>query len=187
MQEEYANESEEAGCIEIVHDHSKERRPDLKQFIVDLTCAGGSGVPLALTVSSGNQADQAVFGERLKAVAQNFALDGVLVADSALYSQENLRILGSLRWLTRVPLTLAAARQLVTELPDSALKKSPRPGYRLASVGSEYGGVRRLWVVIVGCCRLRGASWWCAVAGQRLSKCSVKASKDHPSSGSPAH
>ena len=72
------------GCIEITQGYSKDHRPDLKQFIVELMCSNDGGVPLALTVSSGNQSDKAVFGERVKAFAQQWNLDGILVADSAL-------------------------------------------------------------------------------------------------------
>jgi transposase len=145
---EYDTETPEVGCIEITHGYSKDHRPDLKQFIVELMCSNDGGVPLALTVSSGNQADKAVFGERVTAFAQQWNLDGILVADSALYSEANLAQMGDLRWITRVPLTLAEAQALVSDLPAETFETSEHDGYRLARVCSTYGGVKQHWVVV---------------------------------------
>jgi transposase len=145
---EYDRETPEMGCIEITHGYSKDHRPDLKQFIVELMCSTDGGVPLALTVSSGNQSDKAVFGEQVSAFAQQWNLDGILVADSALYSEANLAQMGDLHWITRVPLTLAEAQTLVSDLPSETFEASERDGYRLASVCSTYGGVKQLWVVV---------------------------------------
>jgi transposase len=145
---EYDTETPEVGSIEITQGYSKDHRPDLKQFIVELMCSNDGGVPLALTVSSGNQSDKAVFGERVTAFAQQWNVDGILVADSALYSAANLAQMGDLRWITRVPLTLAEAQALVGDLPAETFEASERDGYRLASVCSTYGGVKQLWVVV---------------------------------------
>ena len=144
----YEDTSEEPGCIEIRHGYSKDHRPDLKQFVIDMICGNDGEVPLAFEVGSGNQSDKAVFGQRLKAFAQQWDIDGILVADSALYSDDNLTTLGSLRWITRVPLTLKAAQELVIQLPSEAFEESEREDYRLSSVCSRYGGVPQRWVVV---------------------------------------
>jgi len=39
-----------------------------------------------------------------------------MVADAALYTQDNLQYLGNIEWLTRVPLTVKAAQKLVREM-----------------------------------------------------------------------
>jgi len=93
----YASESEPPGSIEITHGYSKDHRPDLKQFIVEMMCGDDGEVPLAIEIASGNQSDKAVFGQRLKAFAQQWDVEGILVADSALYSEGNLSELGALR------------------------------------------------------------------------------------------
>jgi transposase len=41
-----------------------------------------------------------------------------MVADSALYSESNLKQMASLKWLTRVPLTIKQAKDLVSQLRD---------------------------------------------------------------------
>src|SRR5918994_5487354 len=43
------------------HGYSRDHRPDLKQFVVDLMCTGEGGIPLFLRVADGNEADQATF------------------------------------------------------------------------------------------------------------------------------
>ncbi len=41
------------------------------------------------------------------------------MGDSALYSQDNLTLLREIKWLTRVPLSLSEAKNLVSSLPSS--------------------------------------------------------------------
>lgn len=67
---EYASSSdeaaEEATAIEITYGYSRDHRPDLKQFIVDLMCSGDGDIPLYLRVADGNEADQAMFARIFK-------------------------------------------------------------------------------------------------------------------------
>ena len=148
VQGAYEECSTEPGCIEITYGHSKDHRADLKQFITEMICSNDGAVPLSFQVASGNQSDKAVFAERFQAFAEQWDIEGLLVADAALYSAENLFRMGALRWITRVPLTLSAARALVTDLRTEDFVPSERPGYRFSSVCSTYGGVNQLWVVV---------------------------------------
>lgn len=114
-----------------------------------MVCSHDGSVPLSFQVASGNQSDQSVFAERLQSFAQQWDVDGVLVADAALYSAENLQKLGSLRWITRVPLTLSEAQALVTRLTcDDFVDSDERSGHRFCTVCSTYGDVKQLWVVV---------------------------------------
>jgi transposase len=56
----------EMKAIKIVHGYSKARRPDLKQFIIDLIVTGDGDVPLSLKIDDGNAADKSGFVARLK-------------------------------------------------------------------------------------------------------------------------
>lgn len=49
--------------IEITHGYSRDRRPDLKQFLIDTICSGDGDVPLYLRVANGNEADCVGFGQ----------------------------------------------------------------------------------------------------------------------------
>jgi transposase len=58
-----AEENAEPVPIQITHGYSRDHRPDLKQFTLDLITSGDGDVPLYLRVGNGNDADQAVFTE----------------------------------------------------------------------------------------------------------------------------
>ncbi len=68
---------------------------------------------------------------------------------AAFYTQPNLEQVGSLGWLSRVPLTLKAAQALV-QGDVSLLSEVPcdSPGYRMWEVEQTYGGVAQRWVLI---------------------------------------
>jgi transposase len=51
--------------IHITHGYSRDHRPDLKQFILDLIVSGDGDIPLFLRVADGNENDKAVFGQKL--------------------------------------------------------------------------------------------------------------------------
>lgn len=140
-------EEEAPQIIEITHGYSRDRRPDLKQFMVDMICSGDGGVPLAINLGSGNQNDREVFAQRIVAFRKQWEMEGLFVADCALYSEENLQRLGALRWLTRVPMTIKSAQQAVSELCVDAFQASEREGYRYATLCSDYGQVQQRWIV----------------------------------------
>ncbi len=89
--------------IKITYGYSRDHRPDLKQFILDLICSSDGDVPLFLRVGSGNESDRAVFTSICQEFKQQLNLDSLMVASGALYSAPNLSMLTNLRWLTRVP------------------------------------------------------------------------------------
>ncbi|NET33269.1 MAG: IS1634 family transposase, partial [Cyanothece sp. SIO1E1] len=96
-----AESSSEPAPIEITQGYSREHRPDLKQFTLNLITSGDGDVPLYLEVGNGNDADKAVFTEVIEHFKQQWtaAKPEVIVADSALYSAENLQALGSTPWI----------------------------------------------------------------------------------------
>ncbi|MDJ0690001.1 MAG: hypothetical protein QNJ41_15985 [Xenococcaceae cyanobacterium MO_188.B32] len=51
--------------IQIVRGHSKDKRPDLKQFLINLIASGDGGVPLFLACGNGNDNDKAKFARIL--------------------------------------------------------------------------------------------------------------------------
>lgn len=131
--------------ISITHGYSRDHRPDLKQFILDLICSGDGDVPLFLRVADGNESDRAVFAQILVCFRQQLTLDTLMIADSALYSADNLALMKELKWLCRVPLTIAYAKQLVSQLGAEEFINSEIAGYRIAVRSSNYGGVEQRW------------------------------------------
>jgi transposase len=72
-----------------------------------------------------------------------------LVADSALYSAENLQKLAetSLKWIPRGPATLHEAQEVLAQAQPATMA-SLLEGYRYAVVSSSYGDVAQRWVLI---------------------------------------
>ena len=134
--------------IQITYGYSRDHRPDLKQFILDLICSGDGDVPLFLRVASGNESDNSVFASICQEFKQQLNLDSLMVADSALYSAPNLEMLTNLKWLTRVPGSLKQAQQLVSQLNESEFHKSEVTGYRWSEHQSNYGGIAQRWLVV---------------------------------------
>lgn len=134
--------------IRITYGYSRDRRPDLKQFVMNLVCWSDGDIPGFLELADGNQSDKTRFAEVMQTFRQQWDFDGLYVADSALYSEANLQKLTGFKWLTRVPLTVKAATELVTQLSMQALEPAGLAGYRMATVGNTYGGVRQRWLVV---------------------------------------
>jgi transposase len=72
-----------------------------------------------------------------------------LVADSALYSAENLQKLAhtQLKWLTRVPATLSEAQAVLAQAEPQAMMPLTE-GSRDHVLTSTYGGIEHRWVLI---------------------------------------
>ncbi|MEZ2317914.1 MAG: IS1634 family transposase [Microcoleus sp.] len=134
--------------IQITYGYSRDHRPDLKQFILDLICSGDGDVPLFLRAASGNESDNSIFASICQDFKKQLNLDSLMVADSALYSAPNLEMLTNLRWLTRVPLSLKQAQQLVSQLNESEFHQSSVTGYRWSEHKSNYGGIAQRWLVV---------------------------------------
>lgn len=134
--------------IEITYGYSRDRRPDLKQFVMNLVCWSDGDIPAWVELADGNQSDKTRFAALMQEFKTQWNFEGLYVADSALYSEENLQQLSGLRWLTRVPLTLNSASELVDVMPESALQASELEGYRIATVCCKYGGVQQRWFVV---------------------------------------
>lgn len=134
--------------IQITYGYSRDFRPDLKQFILDIICSGDGDVPLFLRVADGNEQDKAVFAKILCEFRQQLNLDSLMIADSALYTAANLALIKDLKWLCRVPMTVGEAKRLVSQLRQEDFVKSSLEGYRIAQHLSDYGGVAQRWIVV---------------------------------------
>ncbi len=138
----------EMKAIEIVHGYSRDKRPDLKQFIIDMIVTGEGDIPLYLKVDSGNVDDKSVFVERLKEFKKQWTFEGISVADSALYTAENLVAMRELKWISRVPLSIKEAQNKILDIKESEWKESQKKGYKIAAKESEYAGIKQRWIII---------------------------------------
>ena len=134
--------------ITITKGYSRDHRPDLKQFIIDLIVSGDGDIPLFLRVADGNEADKAVFGQIAKEYKSMVDFETMIVGDSALYTENNLQLMSEIIWLSRVPLSLKQAKELVNSVSEKALKKSTIEGYSWQEVESNYGGIKQRWLLV---------------------------------------
>jgi transposase len=134
--------------IQITYGYSRDKRPDLKQFMVDLICSGDGDIPLFLRTGSGNESDQKVFPEIFKQFRNQVNFDSLMVADSALYTAENLKQMQDLKWLTRVPFRLKPAQALARQVKSSQMIPSSLYGYCYSIHQRTYGEIEQRWLVV---------------------------------------
>ncbi len=75
----------------------------LKQFILNMIVSGDGDVPIFIETGSGNQSDNKVFGEIAQKYKKLLKFETTIVSDSALYSENNLKLMKEMSWVTRVP------------------------------------------------------------------------------------
>ena len=134
--------------ITITYGYSRDHRPDLKQFIIEMICSGDGDIPIFLKLASGNQADSSCFGQIAAEYHKQLEVNSLIVADSALYTESNLKMMSDLQWLCRVPLSIKVAKSLISTIPESELIDSTIPGYKLVSKTENYAGIEQRWLVV---------------------------------------
>lgn len=134
--------------ITITYGYSRDHRPDLKQFIIEMICSGDGDIPIFLKLASGNQADSSCFGQIAVEYHKQLEVNSLIVADSALYTESNLKMMSDLQWLCRVPLSIKTAKSLISTIPESEFIDSTIPGYKLVSKTENYAGIEQRWLVV---------------------------------------
>lgn len=137
-------------AVHITHGYSRDQRPDLKQVVVELICSYRSQFPIWLKALDGNTSDKNSFPETIRAYLRQ--LDGsdppYFVADSALYSARALEMLSDVRFITRVPETLKAVKELYETISPESMQPSLFQGYRYLCVNQTYADVPQRWLVV---------------------------------------
>jgi transposase len=138
--------------VHITRGYSRDHRPDLNQVMLELIVEHQAGIPVLMKPLSGNSSDAPEFGQIVREhIAQLHTTDGptYLVADSALYSEDNLQKLSEtrLKWITRVPATLSEAQAALAQA-DPQTMAALLDGYRYRVLTSTSGGVAQRWVLI---------------------------------------
>jgi transposase len=113
-------QQEQAVPFTITHGYSKDKRPDLKQFVFSTLCVDRA-VPLWGKPEDGNASDKTVNNTVLSDIATFLAKHGVApgayiyVADAALVTEDNLAALGDTLFISRLPATYNECGRLITE------------------------------------------------------------------------
>jgi len=110
------------GPFTITYGHSKDKRPDLKQFLVSMLCVDHA-IPILGGTKDGNASDKTINNEVLSTVSSHMAHYGlapgayVYVADSAFVTQANLEKAkdNGIAFLTRLPATYSECGRVIRE------------------------------------------------------------------------
>lgn len=135
-------------AIQITYGHTKDNRPDLKQFVLS-TITNQHGIPLFAKTFSGNASDKQNLIESIQQfrAAVQVPDDAYFIADSALYTAENIRNLRQdVHWITHVPSTITEAKILLHA--DVTMNPGKDIRYSFYEATSEYGGIPQRWVLV---------------------------------------
>jgi transposase len=107
--------------FKITHGYSKDKRPDLKQFLVEMLCVD-KNIPVLGATRDGNASDKTLNNELLSTISKHMAHHGlsksafVYVADSAFVTKENLKKAGNqTKFVSRLPATYKECRRVIRE------------------------------------------------------------------------
>ncbi len=138
--------------ITINYGYSKDHRPDLKQAILGMICANQTSIPTYLNALSGNVSDKTSLPEIAAVYLAQFAEQEetpILVADTALYSADNIKGLSQNQWVSRVPATISQAKDLLAQTDVSQMIASERETHFYHEVESHYGDVEQRWLIVL--------------------------------------
>lgn len=142
--------------IEINRGYSRDHRGDLKQFTLNLITSTDGDIPLGLRVGNGNEVDTQVLVPFMKQWQESWQNLGgekpqVMAGDAALFTEDNLGILGDLPWISRVPASIGEAIRLMQTQPNQQFEPFPTSDlqdYRFSEVCTTYGGVPQRWIIV---------------------------------------
>ena len=108
--------------LKITYGHSKDKRPDLKQFLISMLCVDRN-IPILGTTEDGNASDKTLNNVLLGGVSRHMARHGlkpgafVYVADSAFVTPVNLgkSKQENVRFLSRLPATYKECARAISE------------------------------------------------------------------------
>ena len=116
----------------ITYGYSKDKRPDLKQFVFATLCIDRA-VPIWGQPEDGNALDKTVNNTLLSTIAtlaQHGVAPGayIYVADAALVTEDNLAALGDTLFISRLPATYNECGRLIAEaVAHHRWEELPRP------------------------------------------------------------
>jgi len=146
---EYDTDSDEHAVV-VTYGYSKDKRPDLKQVILELMVSQDGGVPTMSKSRDGNASDSNVFKQRSEGLIKEFAsseMPRYIVADSKLYTQANAVNLAHLSFITRIPENL----KVVSEVIDQSLSMGNWQVYddkvKYQRVELCHYGIEQRWIV----------------------------------------
>jgi transposase len=151
LEGEYELAEPDEQAIRVTYGYSRDHRPDLKQVVLSLICSHQSGIPIWLKALDGNAADTSHFPNTVQAYVQQFQEGDdvpIIVADTALYSANNLKELEGVSWITRVPASVSEVKDLYQTVVPEQMRSLGDGDYQVWTVTSDYGDVAQRWLLV---------------------------------------
>ncbi|MFW6152544.1 MAG: IS1634 family transposase [Verrucomicrobiota bacterium] len=117
---DYDRCSPDADMINLTYGHSKDHRPDLKQFLIKMLCVGRN-IPILGNCEDGNKSDKSINNTVLNRISSYMARHGLsagaftYIADAAMVTEKNLNAIGDNLFITRLPFSYNEADRVVSE------------------------------------------------------------------------
>lgn len=117
--------SDKDGPFEINYGHSKDKRPDLKQFVLSLLCVE-KDIPIEAKIYSGNEDDKTISKGilgRISSYMAKYGIEGngyIYTGDCCMVTGDNLAITGGMdspgvKFISRIPATFGAVGTSISE------------------------------------------------------------------------
>ena len=113
-------EEDDPERLRVTYGHSKDRRPDLKQFLIKMLCVHRN-IPIIGGCEPGNESDKNIDDRVLTHLSAHVASHGlspgafVYIADSAFVCRKNLEAIGDNLFISRLPFTYSEADRVIEE------------------------------------------------------------------------
>lgn len=112
--------------LNITYGYSKDKRPDLKQFMVSMLCVDRN-IPIIGKTQDGNSSDKTLNNELLSHISTHMAEYGfsagasIYIADSAFVTTDNLAEAGraNIRFLSRLPANFSECKRAISEAVEA--------------------------------------------------------------------
>jgi transposase len=138
----------DAHTLAVTYGYSRDHRADLKQWMLALATTRAGDVPLFCRALDGNASDKVSLVAAVETLAEQLNTEDaeapIFVADSGLYSAENMARLRAVRWISRVPETSALAQQAVAGAEQAEWRRAGEVSWAPVAQTPE----QERWVVV---------------------------------------
>lgn len=128
-----AREADGAAGLNVTFGYSKDLRPDLKQFLIQMLCVHRN-IPILGGCADGNASDKTINNTVLTSLSKHMARHGlgegafIYIADAAMVTPANLEAVGANLFITRLPFTYGEADRAVSEAVEQGVwTAAPQP------------------------------------------------------------
>jgi transposase len=145
----FGDYEDKGSSLKITHGYSKDKRPDLKQFMISMLCVDRN-IPIIGKTVDGNASDKTLNNELLSNISAHMAEHGfkpgasIYIADSAFVTSDNLAkaVESDIRFLSRLPANFNECKKAISDaiaadgwqdigtLTDDGSEKRPPAFYR---------------------------------------------------------